>query len=106
NPDVAAAFLDFLMSKDAAQTAVDKGFSPLLHEDVTVPEGMPLFQMEISEIAKIGADNGYVPYFDWSSPTMLDTVSQQLQMLYADKATPEALVTAIDADRDAFLAQQ
>lgn len=106
NPDVAAAFLDFLMSQEAAQAAVDNGLIPLLHEDVTVPTDMPLFQMEITEIAKIGASDGYVPYFDWASPTMLDTLSQQLQMMYADKATPESLVAAIDTDRDAFLAQQ
>ncbi len=106
HPDVAAAFLDFLMSREAAQASVDKGFVPLLHEDVTIPEDKPLFKMEVTEIAKIGADDGYVPYFDWSSPTMLDTVSQQLQMLYAGKATPDDLVAAIDADRDAFLAQQ
>ncbi|MCW5952730.1 MAG: extracellular solute-binding protein [Propionibacteriaceae bacterium] len=106
SPDVAAAFLDFLMSKEAAQAAVDNGLIPLLHEDVTVPTDMPLFQMEISEIAKIGASNGYVPYFDWASPTMLDTLSQQLQLMYAGKATPQELVTAVDTDRDAFLAQQ
>lgn len=106
NPEVAAAFLDFLMSKDAAQAAVDKGFIPLLHEDVTVPTNRPLFAMEVSEIAKIGASDGYVPYFDWASPTMLDTIQQQMQQLYAGKVTPEALVQAVDADRDAFLAQK
>ncbi len=106
NPDVAAAFLDFLMSSEAAQASVDHGLIPLLHEDVTVPDDLPLFKMEVTEIAKIGADDGYVPYFDWSSPTMLDTLSQQLQLLYAGKATPESLVKAIDADRQAFLSQQ
>jgi raffinose/stachyose/melibiose transport system substrate-binding protein len=106
NPEVAAAFLNFLMSKDAAQTSVDKGFIPLLHSDVTIPADKPLLNMEVTQIAKIGADNGYVPYFDWASSSMLDTLTQQLQMMYAGKSTPENLVKAVDTDRDAFLAQQ
>ncbi|MGC4153163.1 MAG: extracellular solute-binding protein [Propionicimonas sp.] len=106
HPDVAAAFLDFLMSREAAQAAVDKGFIPLLHDDVTVPADRPLFQMEVTQIATIGAGNGYVPYFDWASPTMLSTLEQQMQQLYAGRVTSDALVQAVDADRDAFLAQK
>jgi len=106
HPDVAAAFLDFLMSQPAAQAAVDNGLVPLLHSDVTVPANMPLFQMEVTQIAAIGGDNGYMPYFDWSSPTMLDTLNAQLQMLLAGKTTPDKLVQAIDTDRTTFLSQQ
>jgi len=35
---------------------------------------------------------------------MLDTLNQQMQLLYAGKATPAELVAAVDKDRNAFLA--
>ena len=105
HPDVAAAFLDFLMSKDAAQASVDHQMIPLLSDDVTVPDTMATLKTEAAGAAAIGKSDGFVPYFDWTSPTMLDTLVQQMQLLYAGKATPDDLVKAVDADRNAFLAQ-
>ena len=103
--DVAAAFLDFLMSKDAAQASVDHQMIPLLSTDVTVPDDMATLKTEAAGAAAIGESDGFVPYFDWTSPTMLDTLVQQMQLLYGGKATPDDLVKAVDADRDAFIAQ-
>jgi raffinose/stachyose/melibiose transport system substrate-binding protein len=54
--------------------------------------------------ATLVADFGYVPYFDWSSPTMLDVLSQNTQLLLAGKTTPEDFSKAVDDDRNAFLA--
>lgn len=105
HPDVAAAFLDFLMSKDAAQASADHGLIPLLHEDVTIADDMATLKQEAAGAAVIEQSDGFVPYFDWTSPTMLDTLNQQLQQLYAGRTTPADLVTAVDSDRNDFLAQ-
>jgi raffinose/stachyose/melibiose transport system substrate-binding protein len=102
---VAAAFLDFLMSADAAQASADNGLIPLLHSDVTIPDNQATLKTEAAGAAAIGASDGFVPYFDWTSPTMLDTLTQQMQMLYAGKTTPADLVAAVDKDRNAFLQQ-
>ncbi|MBU4216199.1 MAG: extracellular solute-binding protein [Actinobacteria bacterium] len=104
HPDVAAAFLDYLMSTQAAQTAVDHGMIPLLHSDVTVPASMGTLSSEAAGAAAVGASDGFVPYFDWSSTTMLDTITAQMQQMYAGKTTPEQLVDAVDADRKTGLA--
>lgn len=101
-PDVAAAFLDFLMSQESAQTAADLGLVPALHE-VKTPDVLSQ-QGEAAATATLDSDDGYVPYFDWSSPTMLDVLSQNTQLLLAGKTTPEDFSAAVDADRDAFLA--
>jgi raffinose/stachyose/melibiose transport system substrate-binding protein len=103
HPDVAAAFLDFMMSKQASQDAVDLGLVPMLNAGVKTPD-MLSQSSEAAAAATLDADNGYVPYFDWSSPTMLDTLSQNTQLLLAGKTTPEGFVKAVDADRNAFLA--
>lgn len=101
-PDVAAAFLDFLMSEEASQAAADLGLVPMLH-DVTTADVLSL-SSEAAATDTLDSDDGYVPYFDWASPTMLDVLTQNTQLLMAGRTTPEEFTTAVDADRDAFLA--
>ncbi|MCL2464356.1 MAG: extracellular solute-binding protein [Micrococcales bacterium] len=103
--DAAALLLDFLMSEQAAQITADAGYMPLLH-DATIPQDDPLIVQEAGAAQATEADNGYVPYFDWSTPTMLDTLGSQAQVLLAGRATPQDLVDAVQADLEAFRATQ
>jgi raffinose/stachyose/melibiose transport system substrate-binding protein len=103
HPDVAAAFLDFLMSEDASQAAVDLGLVPMLNADVKIPDVLSQ-KDEATATATLDTDDGYVPYFDWSSPTMLDVLTQNTQLLLAGKTTPEDFTKAVEDDRAAFLA--
>lgn len=103
HPDVAAAFLDFMMSKQASQAAVDLGLVPMLNGDVSIPDVLSQ-RDEAAATKTLDKDDGYVPYFDWSSPTMLDTLTQNVQLLLAGKTTPQDLTKAVDADRNTFLA--
>jgi len=102
--DAAALLLDFLMSQQAAQITADHGYMPLLR-DVTIPQDDPLIVQEATAAQQTEADNGYVPYFDWTTPTMLDTTASQMQLVLAGKATPDDLVEAAQKDFDAFIAK-
>jgi raffinose/stachyose/melibiose transport system substrate-binding protein len=106
NPDAAAAFLDFLASKKAAQLAVDTGYLPLLHTGLTPPKGNPVFATEVAGQQSLDEHDGYVPYFDWSTPSMLDTLGGQLQEVLAGKSTPQQLTEAGQKDYDAFQADR
>lgn len=106
HPDAAAAFLNLLASKKAAQLAVDTGYLPLLHTGLTPPKDNPVFATEVAGQESLDKDDGYVPYFDWSTPTMLDTLGGQLQELLANKSTPEQLTQAGQKDYDAFQADR
>jgi raffinose/stachyose/melibiose transport system substrate-binding protein len=106
HPEVAAAFLDYLMSPDSGQNAVDHGLVPALSPDVKVPASSLSLTDESAGAATLDKNDGYVPYFDWSSPTMLDTLSQNIQLVFAGKMTADEFTAAVDTDRDAFLAQQ
>lgn len=103
HPDVAAAFLDFMMSEEASQAATDLGLVPALHE-VATPDFLSQ-QGEAAATATLDADDGYVPYFDWSSATMYDTLSQNGQLLLDGQMTPEEFTQSIEDDRDTFLAE-
>lgn len=105
HPDVAAAFLDFLMSKEASQSAADLGLVPMLNSGVTTADALSL-KNEATATATLDDGDGYVPYFDWASPTMLDTLTQNTQLLLAGKTTPEEFTKAVDMDRETFLASR
>ncbi|NUS00043.1 MAG: extracellular solute-binding protein [Kribbellaceae bacterium] len=106
HPDAAAAFLDYMASKATAQASVDHGYLPLLHTDVKQSAPDPELATEIAAQQKLTDSNGFVPYFDWSTPTMLDTLGGQVQLLLAGKSTPDQLATAGQKDYDAFQAQR
>ncbi|MEV6850522.1 extracellular solute-binding protein [Actinoplanes sp. NPDC051411] len=106
HPDVAAAFLNYMMSPEAGQAAVDRGLVPAMSPDVQVPPASLSLTGESAGAATLDKNDGYVPYFDWSSPTMLDTLGQNLQLLYAGKTTADKFTAAVDKDRDTFLAGQ
>lgn len=101
--DAAALLLDFLMSQEAAQITADHGYMPSLH-DVSIPQDDQLIVQEATAAQQTEADNGYVPYFDWTTPTMLDTTASQMQLVLAGKTTPDGLVAAAQKDFDAFIA--
>jgi raffinose/stachyose/melibiose transport system substrate-binding protein len=103
HPDVAASFLDFLAGPQTAQYVVENGLLPLLH-DVKAPADNPEFGTEITGQRSLDKDNGYVPYFDWSTPSMLDTLGGQVQLLLAGRSAPDGLVKAVQADYDKFQA--
>ncbi|TDW21234.1 ABC transporter substrate-binding protein [Kribbella kalugense] len=103
HPDVAASFLDFLAGQQTAQYVVQNGLLPLLH-DVQAPADNPEFGTEIAGQRSLDKDNGYVPYFDWSTPSMLDTLGGQVQLLLAGRTAPDGLVKAVQADYDKFQA--
>jgi raffinose/stachyose/melibiose transport system substrate-binding protein len=106
HPDVAAAFLNYMMSPEAGQAAADRGLVPAMSPDVSVPASSLSLTGESAGAATLDQNDGYVPYFDWSSPTMLDTLGQNLQLLYAGKTTADKFTAAVDKDRDTFLAGQ
>ncbi len=105
NPDAAAAFLNFMAGQQSAQIAVNNGFLPLLHA-VTVPKHNLLLSSQIAGQQSLDKDNGYVPYFDWSTPTMLNTLGGQVQELLAGLSTPEKLAQAGQTDYEAFQASR
>jgi raffinose/stachyose/melibiose transport system substrate-binding protein len=103
HPDVAASFLDFLAGPQTAQYVVENGLLPLLN-DVNAPSDNAEFGTEIAGQRSLDKDNGYVPYFDWSTPSMLDTLGGQVQLLLAGRSAPDELVKAVQADYDKFQA--
>ena len=49
--------------------------------------------------------NGLVPYLDWATPTMGDTLGATLQDLLAKKVTPQQALEALQKDYGDFTGQ-
>jgi raffinose/stachyose/melibiose transport system substrate-binding protein len=106
NPDAAAAYLDFVSGEEAGKIALKTGVSPFNGVFTAAADAGPLLKDEIAELNAVQKTDGFVPYFDWSSPTMLDTMGAQTQLLLAGRITPAKLVEACQKDYEGFRSSQ
>ena len=102
SPDAAAAYLDFVSSEEAGDIALKTGVMPFNGPFEAPADAGALLKDEVGELNAVQETDGFVPYFDWASPTMLDTMGAQTQLLLAGRATPDELVAACQKDYDAF----
>lgn len=101
HPDAAAAFLDFLSSEEMNQLSVDSGMIPIQFDGLDVPDG-DVFATEVSQTQSVAADDGFLPFFDWASPDMLQVVGAKAQLVFSGDSTPEEMIEAGQADYENF----
>ncbi|OIV35343.1 sugar ABC transporter substrate-binding protein [Mangrovactinospora gilvigrisea] len=107
HPEVAAAYLDFITNANASNVMTKNNVLPAIPG--TAADAMPADSPNGQLVAgwkKLAADEGIVPYLDYSTPTFYDTITAQLQNLVAVKTTPQAFVDALQKDYASFLKQQ
>jgi raffinose/stachyose/melibiose transport system substrate-binding protein len=101
----AAAFLNFAASPAAAQIAVSLGTDPMLAPGVTLPTSNPEFADEVANANLVTAHNSSVPYLDWATPTLFNTITVQMSEVLAGKTSVGAAIGAVQADYAKFRAQ-
>jgi raffinose/stachyose/melibiose transport system substrate-binding protein len=107
NPDLAAEYLDWMISPRAAQLWVGISYVPAmpLPADFTLEVGS-LFTDTVLAWERINQDNGVGHYIDWATPTFYDTIVSQLQKLFAKEIDPATFTAEVEKDYSAFLAGQ
>ena len=96
-PDLAAAYIDFIAGKPASQELVKTTQVPAIVDTTAQPTGQ--FGEEVASRWKKLVDDGGLTFFhDWSSPTMLETIGQSFQEFLAGKASTGHVVTRIQKD--------
>lgn len=104
NPDAAAAYINFITSPDAMKVLTSTGNLPIADTSAQqAPAGLAtdVFSAFGTAVSK----EGLVPYLDYATPTMYDTLGAALQDLLAKKATPQQFVDKIEADYSKFTAK-
>ena len=103
NPDVAAAYIDFITNAHAADVMLKAGTLPAVPGPAA--DSLSSSSIEGQMVAgwqKINAANGLVPYLDYSTPTFYDTITAALQNLIGGKATPQQFTQTLQADYSKF----
>jgi raffinose/stachyose/melibiose transport system substrate-binding protein len=100
NADAAATYLDFITSNASMQVVTDKGNLAATKATVKVPAGIDTEVFNAWK--KANEQNAIVPYLDWATPTMYDTITAAIQELLAGKATPESFAAKVHSDYSKF----
>jgi raffinose/stachyose/melibiose transport system substrate-binding protein len=99
NPDVAAAYIDFITSRQAAPVVLQKGDLPAVQTDAgkAVDPKSSLASIVGAWQAKSAA-NKLTPYLDWATPSMGDTLFSGLQDLTAGQIDSGELISRVQDD--------
>lgn len=100
--DASAAYIDFVTNAHSAEVYLQNNQLPAVPPaDAKATKGT-LSGDILTSWAALTKSNGLAPYLDWSTPTMYNTLSNNLQLLIAQKTTPADLAKALEADRNSF----
>ena len=100
-PDLAAAYLDWITGPDAAQELVDTQQVPAAI-DATAEPGDPLGQQVKEGWDQLVESGGLTLYPDWSSPTMLQTMGQTFQEMLAGRISPQDVISRVQDDWEKY----
>jgi raffinose/stachyose/melibiose transport system substrate-binding protein len=101
NPDLAAAYLDWITGPDAAQELVDTQQVPAAI-DATAKMDDPLGQEVKDGWDELVEAGGLTLYPDWSSPTMLQTMGQTFQEMLAGRIAPQDVIDRVQEDWEKY----
>jgi raffinose/stachyose/melibiose transport system substrate-binding protein len=101
-PDAAAAYLDFITNADAMQVLTETGNLPVVDTAAQTPPA-GLSQDVFAAFATVADRGQLLPYLDYSTPTMGDTMGAALQDLLSGTQPPEAFLSTVEADYAAFV---
>lgn len=100
-PDLAAAYLDFITGPTAGQALVDTQQVPAATNGNAEP-GDPLGKQVKAGWDTLVEDGGLTLYPDWSSPTMLQTMGQTFQEMLAGRMSPQDVIEKTQSDWDEY----
>jgi raffinose/stachyose/melibiose transport system substrate-binding protein len=100
NPDVAAAYIDFLTDANAARVLVETGNLPAMPTNVKPSNaaGEQVFEAWRT----LGDGDGLVPYLDYATPSFYDDITAGVQRLLAGRQPPDEFVQSLQGDFEKF----
>ena len=77
----------------------------MLAPSVKLPASNPEFADEVANANLVTAHNSSVPYLDWATPTLFNTITVQMSEMLGGKTSVSAAIGAVQADDVKFRAQ-
>jgi len=105
NPDVAAAYIDFLTNGEAATVLAETGNLPAMPVDEgAIPEGLP--SEVFAEWTRLNEADGLIPYLDYTTPTFFDDISGAIQELLGGESDPAQFTAGVEESFREFADEQ
>ncbi|MDF2090743.1 extracellular solute-binding protein [Knoellia sp. 3-2P3] len=102
HPDAAAAYINFITSPDAMGVLAKNDNLPIA--DTAEQEAPNALAKDVFGAFGTAVEkDALVPYLDYATPTMADTIGAALQDLLAKKATPEEFLDTLEKDYSGFV---
>jgi raffinose/stachyose/melibiose transport system substrate-binding protein len=102
HPDAAAAYINFITSPDAMGVLAKNDNLPIA--DTAEQEAPNALAKDVFGAFGTAVEkDALVPYLDYATPTMADTIGAALQDLLAKKATPEQFLETLEKDYSGFV---
>lgn len=103
-PDAAAAYINFLTSPEAMAVIAETENLPVV-DTAAQKAPNPLAAQVFKAFGAVSTENGLLPYLDWATPSMADTIGGALQDLLAKKQTPDQVLDTLQKDYADFTGQ-
>ncbi len=102
--DIAAKFIDYLVSDAMAEGWLEAGFLPAsADKNIKLPAGNPLLAEVYRVWMNVNAYDGLGHYIDWATPTMIDALKENVQLLLAGKESPQQLTEKLDQNYQQYI---
>ena len=99
-PDVAAAWLNYIIGSPAAKAAMFKYAQIPAVAGAKAPATNRLLSQATRAFQQVSKDDGLMLYTDWASTSMYDTLAKQFQLVMAGKTSPADAAKAIQSGLD------
>jgi ABC-type glycerol-3-phosphate transport system substrate-binding protein len=101
NPDLAAAYIDFITNDEAMAVLADTGNLPVIDTQKYAPASGVLKDV-YTQFQAVTTEGVMLPYLDYATPTMGDTLGDSLQGLLDGRLDAKAFTEAMEADYAGF----
>lgn len=102
--DAAAKYIDYIVSDKMAEKWLKAGFLPAsANKDAKLPADNPLLADVYNVWTTVNGHDGLGHYVDWATPTMGNALNENVQLLLADKLTPQQMTDKLDTNYQQYL---
>ena len=104
DPEVAAAYIDFITSDEAMQMIQEAGNLPVVGGDASQAGGLAAEILDAWTTA--GEEDAIVPYLDYATPDFYDLLTAQVQELGAGSVSPDEFLSTLEDEYSSFVSGQ
>ena len=102
HPDVAAAYINFLVDQQGMKASADNGNLPALPPAGYKPAAGSVYADVLDAWKAVSQKDGLLPYLDYATPTFYDTLTASVQELTAGQMTPAKFSAELQSDYASF----